>query len=1068
MDVTPEPVRPRTGRADDGTEALRVLYFAGGKRAIAEVFADAAAQGFSHVMLPPPWRDHGACDRFLVRDFTALAAGFGGGTLAGLVRLARQEGIGLLLDVVLDRIQAGSPLLARGEGPFEAFEADLALDPRRNAGGDAAPARLAGAGDVLALAAWWAPVLSAWQAAGAEGFRLLGLPAIPEAHLAAFVGALRQHLPNALLLPWTPGLPRSALARLRGTGMDAVFAPVPWWDWQSGWLWDELAALIAVAPVLGLSGRPPGPSHQQMQGGDARSVSLAPFLGQGWMHVGPEAEAAAMTARVCAANGVLAREPAFSALSLPGLPAGGAGRVLSLLRCDTADHRGAGRVALVLINADPIRSSAVQGTRVLPATGGGFGRFTAIAGQEDAGLAPDTQLSLAPGEVRIYAASSRDRAMPAARTDSGSAREAAAAPRLAIDAVTPSVDAGAFPVKAIAGEIVSVEADIVFDGHYRIAAALRWQAPGQSDWQEVPMTPLPNDRWQAAFPLEVLGLHRFAVVAWQDRFGTFRDEIAKKSAAGVAITLELAEGEALVKAACARAKGPLAAALKSCLARLADGGEAERLQALLSPDLAASMAAADDRPQLAETRPMPVDAERIEARFASWYEVFPRSLSDDPSRHGTFADVERHLPRIRDMGFDVLYFPPISPIGRTNRKGRNNSLTPAPDDPGSPYAIGSEAGGHDALHPQLGTLEDFASLRRAAAAHGLELAIDFAIQCSPDHPWLKQHRGWFDWRPDGSIRYAENPPKKYEDIVNVDFYAKDAVPDLWVALCDVVLFWAEQGVRLFRVDNPHTKPFPFWQWMIGEVRRRYPDAIFLAEAFTRPKVMYRLAKIGFSQSYTYFTWRNAKRELQDYLVELNGAPRDFFRPHFFVNTPDINPAFLQASGRPGFLIRAALAATLSGLWGVYNGFELCEAAAVPGREEYLDSEKYQLRAWDWDRPGNIIAEIAALNQIRRQNPALQTHLGVTFHNAFNDAILYFQKATADRSNIVLVAVSLDPGQAQEADFEVPLWTWALPDSASVMVEDLLTGDCFAWNGKMQHVRLTPERPYAIWRVRTSF
>ena len=443
-------------------------------------------------------------------------------------------------------------------------------------------------------------------------------------------------------------------------------------------------------------------------------------------------------------------------------------------------------------------------------------------------------------------------------------------------------------------------------------------------------------------------------------------------------------------------------------------------------------------------------------------------MSDDESRHGSFADVEKHLPRIAGMGFDVLYFPPISPIGRTNRKGRNNTLTPAPDDPGSPYAIGSEDGGHDALHPMLGSLADFQHLRESARAHGLELAIDFAIQCSPDHPWLKQHPGWFDWRPDGTIRYAENPPKRYEDIVNVDFYARDAVPELWLALCDVVLFWAGQGIRLFRVDNPHTKPLPFWQWMIGEVRARYPDAVFLAEAFTRPKVMYRLAKIGFSQSYTYFTWRNSKRELEAYLTELDTEPpRDFFRPHFFVNTPDINPPFLQTSGRPGFLIRAALAATLSGLWGVYNGFELCETAAVPGKEEYLDSEKYQLRAWDWDRPGNIVSEITALNRIRRQNPALQTHRRVRFLTARNDAVLYYEKATPDRANVVLVAVSLDPQQAQDADFDLPLWHWRLPDEASLSGHDLLTGDRFTWHGKTQHIRLTPERPYAIWRASPS-
>jgi len=348
----------------------------------------------------------------------------------------------------------------------------------------------------------------------------------------------------------------------------------------------------------------------------------------------------------------------------------------------------------------------------------------------------------------------------------------------------------------------------------------------------------------------------------------------------------------------------------------------------------------------------------------------------------------------------------------------------------------------------------------------MELALDFAVQCAPDHPWLRQHPDWFDWRPDGSIRYAENPPKKYEDIVNVDFYAGSAVPSLWLALRDIVLLWAGEGVRLFRVDNPHTKPLPFWEWLIAEVRGKYPEAVFLAEAFTRPKLMYRLAKIGFSQSYTYFTWRNTKAELSEYMVELTTNAREFFRPHFFVNTPDINPVFLQTSGRPGFLIRAALAATLSGLFGVYSGFELCEARAVPGREEYAASEKYEIRAWDWKAPGNIIAEITRLNQIRRANPALQTHLGVSFHNAFNDQILYFSKATPDRQNVVLVAVTLDPRYPQECDIEVPLWLWGLPDSAAVGVANLMGGDTFTMAGKMQHIRLDPAvMPFLIWRIR---
>ncbi len=563
-------------------------------------------------------------------------------------------------------------------------------------------------------------------------------------------------------------------------------------------------------------------------------------------------------------------------------------------------------------------------------------------------------------------------------------------------------------------------------------------------------------------PCPEFGRWLFRVQAWRDVFATYRDELAKKTAAGLDVHLEVAEGRVLVAEAAERSP-PLAATLAALDAQDATGSAI-----LLSADLAAAMAKADPRPFSITSPVRLIEADRGLARFASWYEIFPRSMSDDEGRHGTFDDVIRHLPRIRDMGFDVLYFPPISPIGRTNRKGRNNTLHPSPDDPGSPYAIGSEEGGHDAIHPQLGTLDDFRRLREAAANHGLEIALDFAIQCSPDHPWLRQHKRWFDWRPDGSLRYAENPPKKYEDIVNVDFYAPEAIPDLWVALCEVVLFWAQQGVRIFRVDNPHTKPLPFWEWLIGEVRAAHPGTIFLSEAFTRPKMMYRLAKLGFTQSYTYFTWRNTKRELTEYLTELSeGEPREFFRPNFFVNTPDINPPFLQTSGRAGFLIRATLAATLSGLWGVYCGFELCEATPLPGREEYLDSEKYQIRAWDWQRPGNIVPDIARLNRIRRLNPALQTHLGVTFLPADNDQVLFFEKATPDRSNVVLVAISLDPHAAQSAAIELPLWQWGLPDHATLACEDLLHDTQFTLTSKWQRATLTPQAPCTIWRVRPA-
>jgi starch synthase (maltosyl-transferring) len=440
-------------------------------------------------------------------------------------------------------------------------------------------------------------------------------------------------------------------------------------------------------------------------------------------------------------------------------------------------------------------------------------------------------------------------------------------------------------------------------------------------------------------------------------------------------------------------------------------------------------------------------------------------MSDDPHRHGTFDDVIRKLPYVRDLGFDVLYFPPIHPIGTTHRKGKNNSLKAGADDPGSPYAIGSKHGGHDAIHPELGTFEDFARLIEAARKHGLEIALDFAIQCSPDHPWINEHPEWFDWRPDGSIKFAENPPKKYEDIVNVHFY-REALPSVWYALRDVVLFWIEHGVKIFRVDNPHTKPMPFWEWMIQDVQDKHPEAIFLAEAFTRPKVMKRLAKLGFTQSYSYFTWRNAKQELTQYLTELTQTEcRHTMRPNFFVNTPDINPYFLQTSGRAGFRIRAILAATLAGNYGIYSGFELCESEPIPGKEEYLNSEKYEIKAWDWDRPEHIRPDIRLFNRLRAEHPALQCFTNLRFYNAWNDNILYYGKMTPAKDDFLLFAVNLDPHNPQGAHFEVPLWEFGLPDEASIEVEDLVTETPFAWQGKVQHMWLDPQhRPYAIWRL----
>jgi starch synthase (maltosyl-transferring) len=644
--------------------------------------------------------------------------------------------------------------------------------------------------------------------------------------------------------------------------------------------------------------------------------------------------------------------------------------------------------------------------------------------------------------------------------------------RIAIEGVDPAIDGGRFAAKGIAGDPFIVEADVFCDGHEVIDAALLHRARGDKAWGETAMLPLPNSRWRAQTVFPVPGPYEYRIVAWRDLFGTWREEVTKKRNAGVPITLELTEGRTLVEKAVKHNRRGTAQErrrLKALLAEV-DGADAEtnRLALLMDDELGTLMHACAERTNLSESdAAYPIFIDRERAEFSAWYELFPRSQSGRADRHGTFDDVIARLPYVRDLGFDVLYFPPIHPIGTTNRKGRNNTLTPAPDDPGSPYAIGSEDGGHDALHPELGDFDSFRRLIAAAADHGLEIAIDFAIQCSPDHPWIKEHPEWFDWRPDGTIKFAENPPKKYEDIVNVHFY-RDALPSIWHEWRRVVLFWLDQGVRIFRVDNPHTKPLPFWEWLIEEVRAVDPGVIFLAEAFTKPKMMKRLGKVGFNQSYSYFTWRNTKHELTEYLTELTTEEcRHYMRPNFFVNTPDINPVYLQTSGMPGFRIRLFLAATLGTNYGIYNGFEYCEAAPMPGKEEYLNSEKYEIRAWDHDNSVNIKHDIRLLNRLRQDNPALQRFTGLTFYNAWNDAVLYYGRHTPDRSNFLLLAVTLDPHTTQVADFEVPLWEFGLPDHATIAAHDLVIDRPFTWTGKVHQMLLNPqERPYMAWRLST--
>jgi len=653
----------------------------------------------------------------------------------------------------------------------------------------------------------------------------------------------------------------------------------------------------------------------------------------------------------------------------------------------------------------------------------------------------------------------------AAPPDAGLARAIDPSRRICISSVAPGGD---YCIKRIVGDELRVEADIICDGHGLIAGALLVRHASRKDWKRFVLQPLGNDRFEGSCPLDATGSYEFLIEAWLDEYGGFVRDVEKKRLAGQDLSLEIVEGRAFAENAWEAAKGAGKEALKAILDGLDRLADDERVRLLCADETRRAIASAARRTFVAQSNIYRLEAERKRAGFGSWYELFPRSVTDSPERHGTFKDVIASLPRIRSMGFDVLYLTPIHPIGKTNRKGRNNTLPSAAGDPGSPYAIGSAEGGHDAIHPALGTFGDFRELVDEAQKQGLEIALDIAIQCSPDHPWLKEHPGWFDWRPDGSIRFAENPPKKYEDIVPVDFHAPDARPALWLALRDIVLFWIRNGVRIFRVDNPHTKPFPFWEWLIADIRKRHADVIFLSEAFTRPKAMYRLAQLGFSQSYTYFTWRNSKDEITAYMNELSKPPVcDFFRPNFFVNTPDINPVFLQSGTRAAFLIRACLAATLSGTWGVYSGFELLEHEPLPGREEYADSEKYEIKPRDWRAPGNIEGEIAALNALRKQEAALQTHTGLTFYNAFDHNILYFGKHAAGSDDRVLVMINLDPFGAHECDFEIPLWEWRRSDNESLQVEDLLFGYWFVWTGKIQHIKLEPSAPYRIWRIRAA-
>jgi len=640
-----------------------------------------------------------------------------------------------------------------------------------------------------------------------------------------------------------------------------------------------------------------------------------------------------------------------------------------------------------------------------------------------------------------------------------------------IENVAPQVDCGRFPIKRTTGEKVDVEADIFADGHDVITSVLLFRKEGDPEWVSSHMIPLANDRWRGSFEVAEAGIYRYTISAWIDPYQGWRRDLEKRVLARQNISAEMLTGVQMVREASARAGGSSSARLEEFAEEMEKvGGGNPGLSPAFWDELDHMMKRYPERAsEVTYECELSVVVDREKARFSAWYEMFPRARwPGEEESHGTFKHCEERLPYIADMGFDVLYLPPIHPIGTTHRKGKNNSAVGEPGDPGSPWAIGSQEGGHKAVHPKLGTIADFRSLLQKAGEFGMEIAIDLAYQCSPDHPYVKEHPEWFRHRPDGSIRYAENPPKKYEDIFPI-YFETGEWKDLFAELLSVVLFWIEQGVRIFRVDNPHTKPFAFWEWLITTVKKDFPDVLFLSEAFTRPKVMYRLAKLGFTQSYTYFAWRNTAWEITDYFEELTLTNvSEFFRPNLWPNTPDILTEGLQTGGRAAFMARSALAAMLGANWGIYGpAFELCESRAREwGSEEYLNSEKYEIRQWNTHDPFSLKEFLGRLNLIRRENPALQSDRSLRFHESDNDQILAFSKHTDDYSSVIFVVINLDPHHAHAAWIRFPAEEMGIQSQEGYQMHDLLGDARFIWHGTRNYVALDPRvSPAQIFRVR---
>jgi starch synthase (maltosyl-transferring) len=1005
--------------------------------------------------------------------------------LAGFTAAAARHGLAAMTDLIVTRMAEEAALVrVRPEWFHPPSGGVAAFDWSRAETRDA-------------ICGYFIALVERYVGLGFRRFRCPAALAVPSDVWRSLIAAVRGVAPASILCADTLGEPTAAVQRLAGVGFDYLFNSVKWWDFRSSWLFDEDRALRRIAPTIGFaechdtarlvielehSGMAAAEVAAEYRrryafaAGFSSGILMPMGFEWGWRNrldnalTRPSAAAEPklfdLSPEIAAVNATKATVPALNGSAAPRLLTPPDSPVAALAR-STAD--GA-EWAFVLASLDPRQDHTLATDVLLSAADGRhlvLDEPASVADAADFGL----EVTVAPLALRVLRGRSGSApALPAPLTGPVLlATEPPTETRVAIENVSPELDDGRYPVKRIVGDSVEVQADILRDGHDKLAAVVLYRRADEASWREAPMLHVDNDRWGGSFTVGDNARYRYTILAWMDRFESWCDEVAKKHAAGQDVAVELIEGRRLVAAAASRAAAAGdadAARLETFLAEV-DESNVEAQVRLLGSRFAQHLVGRwpDRSDAVTYARELEVVVDRPQARFAAWYEMFPRSQGDVAGRGATFDDCIRRLPAIAALGFDILYLVPIHPIGKVNRKGRDNTLVAGPDDPGSPYAIGSDEGGHTSINPELGTLDDFRRFVAAAASHGMEIALDFAVQCAPDHPWVREHPEWFVFRPDGTIKYAENPPKKYQDIVNVDFDSKDRA-GLWRELLETILFWAEQGVRIFRVDNPHTKPVPFWEWCIRNVTARYPDVIFLAEAFTRPKMMKLLAKAGFSQSYSYFTWRNTKDELTTYLTELTQGPeREFMQPNFFANTPDILPHFLQEGGRPAFRIRLALAATLSPSYGIYNGYELCEAAAVPDSEEYLHSEKYEYKVWDWDRPGNIKDEIAAVNRFRRANPAMRLFTNLVFCPTWDEHILAYVKLMPDGSNVVLVVVNLDPHATHEAALELPLQRMGFGPGAAMLLEEGIGGAQWVWRGAQQRIALDPAvQPAMVFRV----